>query len=256
MAQKPLGSGYSPLVDAHAHIGVVWPDEHIIASVDDSIRLMDLCGIERACSSASRYLRFDFREGNRMTLAAVRAHPDRIIGSVIVDPRRPDESVEELDNYLGREGFRGIKLHISHSRTPYDDPAYQGVYECAERHGVPVLAHTFSRLEVSGLLAAARRFARVAFLVGHSGGYVWADTMGAIAEVPNACFDLCCSCMDAGRVEAFVAAAGAERVIFGTDLPMLHPASVLSQVVNARLSDSEKALILGGNILRLMGEAQ
>jgi len=76
----------------------------------------------------------------------------------------------------------------------------------------------------------------------------------AIAAVPNAYFDLCCSCLDAGRVEAFVAAGGAERVLFGTDLPFLHPACDLSQIVHAQIVESDKALILGGNMARILGE--
>ncbi len=252
MSFEPLAASFSPVIDAHAHIGAQWADQHVCASIDDSIRLMDLCGIHKACSSLSRFLRFDFREGNRLTGEAVKAYPARIVGLCLGDPRRPKESVEELDRRLGAEGFGGIKLHISHSSVPYDDPSYDVIYEKAREYRAPVLAHTFSPEEVNGFVAAARRFPEVPFLVGHSGGYRWTATLAAIAAVPNAYFDLCCSCPDAGRVEAFVEAAGAERVLFGTDLPFLHPANNLSQVVYAPLSYSEKALILGGNMARLL----
>jgi predicted TIM-barrel fold metal-dependent hydrolase len=256
MTLEPLAERFSPVIDAHAHIGAVWQDEHVYATVEESIHLMDLCGIDKACTSLSRALRFDFREGNRITLDAMRRYQDRIIGFCVADPRRPRESIEELEQRLGADGFRGIKIHISHSGVPYDHDSYDVIYEQARRHRVPVLAHTFSHAEVTGLLDAARRFSDVPFIVGHSGGYRWADTMGAIAAVPNAYFDLCCSCLDAGRVEAFVAAGGAERVLFGTDLPFLHPACDLSQGVDAQIAESDKALILGGNMARILGEGR
>ena len=62
------------------------------------------------------------------------------------------------------------------------------------------------------------------------------------------------SCGRQDRVEASVEAGGPDRVVFGTDLPLLHPAPFLSMVVHSRLTDQEKALILGGNMKRFMGE--
>jgi predicted TIM-barrel fold metal-dependent hydrolase len=249
---SPLVAGCSPVIDCHTHIGAVWPDIGVSVSVADAVRMMDRAGIEKACSSTSRFLRFDYREGNRVTLAAVREFPDRILGFCLGDPRRHAECVEEVDRYLGDEGFAGIKLHVSHTHVPYDDPRYDPIYARVEEYHVPVLAHTFSPPEVNSLLNAARAHPEVTFIVGHSGGFAWANHVAEIAAVPNACFDLCCSTNDAGRVEAFVAAAGAERVLFGTDLPLLAPAHDLSQVLSARISEDEKRLILGGNMARIL----
>ncbi len=250
--RDPLAVGYSPIIDCHTHIGPTWPDLHINVSVADAIRMMDRCGIEKACSSASRLLRFDYREGNRLTLSAVREFPDRILGFCLGDPRRSRQSAEEASRYLGDEGFVGIKIHISHTGVLYDDPRYDAIYARADEFRVPVLAHTFLPEDVRSLLCSARRHPDVPFIVGHSGGFGWANHVAEIAAVPNAYFDLCCSTNDAGRVEAFAAAGGAERVLFGTDLPMLAPAHDLSQVLNAELSKEDKLLILGGNMARIL----
>ena len=250
----PLAFAFSQVIDAHAHIGVSWPEFQVSATVADAVGMMDRCGIEKACSSASRYLRFDFQEGNRVTLAACREFPDRVLGFCVADARRPALTLDELDRYLGDEGFVGIKLHVSHTRVSYDDPRHDPIYERAAEHRVPVLAHTFSVGEVAALMAAAARFPDVPFIVGHSGGYAWSECIETIAAQPNAYFDLCCSCVDAGRAESFVAAAGAERVLLGTDLPFLAPSVDVSQVLSAALTAVEKGLILGGNITRILGD--
>lgn len=253
MDDKPLAAGFDPVIDAHTHVGVIWPDEWICVPPERCIEMMDRTGVRVACTSASRYLRFDFREGNRMTRDVAARYPDRLIGFAVADPLRARESADDIDRLVGEEGFGGVKLHISHTRMPYDHPAHDPIYTAASRHGVPVLAHVFSRPEVLMLCDAARRFPDIPFLFGHSGGYDWLNCVDDIAAVPNAYFDLCCSTVDHGRVEAFVAAAGAERVLMGTDLPMLHPASVISQVVHADLTDAEKGQILGGNMACLLG---
>jgi len=243
-------------VDAHAHVGTTWEELGIEPTLEDAIRMMDACDIDRACTSASRFLRFDFHLGNEVTRKALKLFPDRLIGFCVVNPRYSDESLEELERCLGDYGFRGIKLHRSHTGLPYNHPLYLPVYEKAREYRVPILAHTFSRPEVLELLDAARGHPDVPFIVGHSGGYVWADCLDDIASVENAYFDICCSCSDLGRVESFVSAGGAHRVLFGTDLPFLDPAACASQVSHAAISEEEKELIFSGNILRILGEGE
>lgn len=242
------------IVDAHAHVGVSWPEEGVRPTVADAIAMMDRAGVDLACTSASRYLRCDMREGNRVTRRAVQEFPDRLIGFVILSPREKSTSMSEADRYLGSEGFRGIKVHISHTDVAYDDDRYDAIYAKGQEYKVPVLAHAFNLTEVGQLVNAAHRFPAVSFILGHSGGYAWADCLKTMASVPNTYLDVCASCSDIGRVEAFVSMVGAERVLYGTDNPFLEPSHCLAQVQAADIDRSERDLILGGNIMRLLGE--
>jgi predicted TIM-barrel fold metal-dependent hydrolase len=52
-----------------------------------------------------------------------------------------------------------------------------------------------------------------------------------------------------------VAALGGHKIIFGTDIPLLDPWPQLYKIRETRLSDEERKLVMGGNILRLMGVA-
>ena len=49
-----------------------------------------------------------------------------------------------------------------------------------------------------------------------------------------------------------VAALGADRVLFGTDLPILDPAAQLAKVTGARLDAAARQRILGENIAALL----
>ena len=55
-----------------------------------------------------------------------------------------------------------------------------------------------------------------------------------------------------GFVEMAVRELGAERVIYGSDAGGRSFASQLSKVMGARIPDSAKELILGGNLRRLL----
>jgi predicted TIM-barrel fold metal-dependent hydrolase len=46
---------------------------------------------------------------------------------------------------------------------------------------------------------------------------------------------------------------GPERVLFGTDLPLLDPCASLYKVYDADIDEDARELILGGNMSRLTG---
>ena len=48
---------------------------------------------------------------------------------------------------------------------------------------------------------------------------------------------------------------GAERMLFGSALPHYTPGGPIANIMYSEISDAEKALIAGGNLRRLLGEA-
>ncbi len=45
----------------------------------------------------------------------------------------------------------------------------------------------------------------------------------------------------------------AERLVFGSDAPLVHPLPELERLLVAGLSDNELSLAVGGNVARLLG---
>jgi predicted TIM-barrel fold metal-dependent hydrolase len=45
---------------------------------------------------------------------------------------------------------------------------------------------------------------------------------------------------------------GSDKILFGTDYPLMHQNRVLAQVQSARLSAKDKAKILGGNAQKML----
>ena len=55
-------------------------------------------------------------------------------------------------------------------------------------------------------------------------------------------------------LERFVKEVGADKVLFGSDIPFLEPAAEIAKIVYARISESDKKKILGLNMKRLLEE--
>jgi predicted TIM-barrel fold metal-dependent hydrolase len=75
---------------------------------------------------------------NAKVLNAVKAHPDRLIGNVYLDPRFPD-AIDTFDRYIA-EGFKCVKMFPPVGFWP-DDERFFPLYEKIEQSGVPLLFH-------------------------------------------------------------------------------------------------------------------
>ena len=153
------------------------------------------------------------------------AHPSRIRGYVVVNPNYTAHALAEIERGVAG-GMIGVKLAASRRA---DDPLLDPVCEAAARHGLPVLQHIWQhrRREFQGqeasdaveLVRLARRHAGVSFILAHiGGGGDWLHSLRAVREVPNVFVDLSGSGVDGGMLEACLAAAGVERLLWGCDL--------------------------------------
>ena len=46
--------------------------------------------------------------------------------------------------------------------------------------------------------------------------------------------------------------AGADRVLFCSDIPLMDPRAQMGKIITADISDEDKKLVLGGNAKRLL----
>jgi predicted TIM-barrel fold metal-dependent hydrolase len=120
-----------------------------------------------------------------------------------------------------------------------------------------VLVHTWESDPNCGpllLAPIARAHPRARILLGHS-GVTWRGTMQAMeaAETASNLFlDLASSQHHRLILEKCARRIGAERILFGSDMPFLEASMTLAHVLTARISDVEKERILRTNFLTLV----
>ena len=69
----------------------------------------------------------------------------------------------------------------------------------------------------------------------------------------NDLLETCSTFRTPGVIEQLVAEAGAERILFGSDAPLMDPRSQLGKIITADIDEDAKRMILGMNAQRILG---
>jgi predicted TIM-barrel fold metal-dependent hydrolase len=248
------------VIDAHAHLGA-WPAFRIAGDpwAAGMVAAMDACGIDQAVISPHLGIGPDMVAGNEQAAEAVRLFPDRLAAYCAVNPNCPEAEIRaELSRCLGSGLFRGIKLHPTTHDYPADGPNYKPAWIAAHERELPVLIHTWegdARCRPSLFEKLAAEFPGARIILGHSGATPAGirEAIGVARAAANVYLDLTKSLMHRGMVEVMVAGVGADRVLFGTDLPFIGCAGQVGHVAAARIPDEDKRRIFGLNARRLFG---
>src|SRR6266702_8442645 len=103
-------------------------------SLAQLIEEMDAAGVERAVLCAG------YRGADSVGWVndAVAAHPDRLFGSLVVDPRTGMDGVRALERAVHDQGYVMARMMTLETQLPYDHAAYFPVYAKCVELGVPV----------------------------------------------------------------------------------------------------------------------
>lgn len=244
-----------PIIDSHVHLkhGDAERTEYTPEAI---IEVMDAAGIERSVVFA---MSTTTRRSMEMAAEAAGKFPERLIPYVYALPSYERPVLEELDEALGRMGFRGIKIHIGECRLT--DYIIDPVLRLAAKYGVPCL------VDFAGDLASAGRIARdfpdTRLIVAHLGKYLGTDVpqmdrfIALAEECPNVWLD-CSGVVLSWKIADAARRVGAGRLLFGTDGP--HPTPDLAtyarlavaQIRMLGLPLVDEEMILGGSIARLL----
>lgn len=245
-------------VDSHTHC---YPDMSIN---EEMVRLSRRLGIEQLWVSYHPYSLSSFKapsdevwRANEFVYELSRRFRE-VKGFIYVNPLNND-AVKMTEYFLKERGFIGIgELYrvVRVSRRIIDP-----IIEVAVEYDVPVLVHTAYRLypnsrpnenEPKDVRSLALRFPRAKIIMSHiTGGGDWEYAINSVRDLPNVYIDIGGSVVDYGSVEEAVRVLGADRVLFATDTLIT---AAVARILDADISDDDKAKILRLNALRLMGE--
>ena len=245
----------NPVTDWHEHgaIGAVKPGEDL-GMIDDLIRGMDDCGIDRTAISrpvtgGAHVTPETIAAANDYVGRAVERYPDRLRGLAYADPVHGQCAVAEIDRCRRAWGAVGVKLYNQYTM---DDDLQDPIIEYCIEHDMFILMHAgrMTRFpndqpgisDSAHMARAAKKYPEAVLQMAHiTGGGDWNWQLRGLEDCPNVYVDISGSVRDAGVLEALVAAVGAERVLFGTDYSF---STAIARLLGARISDADKLTIM------------
>ena len=239
-----------------------------MVGADTLIEKMDEQGVDKSVVFGFPWQTEEyFRQHNDYVMAAVARHPDRLIGFGCFDARHAgagDETRRCLENGLsgiGELGFynSGIDAECINSLEP--------VMAVCRRKNVPVMIHTNESVghvypgktpvRLSQLDALVQAFPENTLVLAHWGGGLLFYALlkkEMKARLARVYFDTAASpyLYDAAMYRIAVDIIGPEKILFGTDFPLLPPSRYFKEMEKAGLRPEEIRLVCGGNADKLL----
>lgn len=193
---------------------------------------------------------------NEMVAHYVDEYPDLFHGWARTDPRLGETGVQEFRRAVEDLGLIGLKHHFLDTPWKCTDQRFDPVWEAAVDMEVPALIHVLYRHEErhpaesypADVRELARRFPNLQIVEAHISTDDPERRIKNSYREDNIYLDISGSSCPAGTVEAAVDAAGAERIIFGTDNS---PIPAVGRLRDADITDAERERI-AGNMGRLI----
>lgn len=241
------------VVDAHCHAGPGLnygkddPSSDPWTTFNDpqwTLRRMQEAGIDRTVifpiSNTS------FVKANEEIATYVRKWPDQFIGFAKHDAKNEQGKIRELLRHeINDLGLSGLKLH---------GVPTQEMVEAAAELKIPILFHPPN---VEDSLQVIRATPEVSFILAHLGSFAsrdWKEHVRAIEAakgIPNLYLETS-SVVFVNYLEQAVKELPVEKLIFGSDGPLVDARVELYKIKLLNLASDKEALVLGGNILRLL----
>jgi predicted TIM-barrel fold metal-dependent hydrolase len=255
------------IIDSHAHIGYAFALRvaglYATPLAEDYIDVMDEHGLNIACISPTHYQGTpghpydpDFNEANRQVAQEARKYPKRLIPFLRVNPNFTDRVVDQMKRAYEYDGVKGMgELHPMTDHYQVNDlKLLEPVMRYAAEYKWPIHWHTGNWPTCQAALyePLAAAFPEVNHILGHMQYLYLQDAIVLAQRYPNIYLETAGN----GTTEAMrqvIDTLGAERLIYGDDIPFNYPSDVLDKIrLMPDVTDTERKLMLGGNMARLL----
>lgn len=238
------------VIDAHCHLGkgdgltAPWNTD---APLQPYLRRAQQAKIDRTVVMPPFHS--NYARANAALARLVARYPRRFIPFACVHPKRDTGRIRAMiGRAVSRWGFRGIKVHR------HDGAITREICEVARTFRVPVLYDVLGQAALAEEVAG--QYPTVDFIVPHLGSFgddwrAHRQLIDQMTRIPNIYADSSAVRRFDYLVEA-IRRAGPDRLLFGSDGPWLHPGVELHKIRLLGLPADEEALVLGGNLLRLL----
>lgn len=259
------------IIDIHGHIGNINFNPYWRADANKVVAILKAAGVDYCIVSAARSLMYDVCEGNKEVLDAVKKYKT-LLGYMTVNPLFP-ESLQDLKHIKERQRIIGVKFHPDYHGYDLGSKIAREFIDKVVKQTSLMLFHTscmpgtgFANIEK--ICKISKEYPEIIFIAAHMAGiyqnslYPYFPNLEGIEKVLEYNLDnlyvdtahyLCY--VYEGVMENAVKLLGADKIVFGTDVPLqgkLQIKFAIASIKNLNIVKSEKEKILGGNAERII----
>lgn len=247
--------------------------DEAVVTVDELLEMMDENNVEKAFLLAvkrgSKYFGYeDLNLPYEMVHEVVEEHPDRFYGLAGIDPWEGMEGVRALEHAVEDLGFIGAHLYPHWFYMAPDHRKYYPFYTKCVELDIPIQMQVGHCLDYLKDRPAHRSVGRPITLdtvacdfpelklIGIHMGYPWVEEMLSVAYKHENVYigsDAYSPKHWKPEFVRFVDSWGSDKVIFGTDFPVLRMDRTLREIDELDIRPESKRKLLRDNVLRVYG---
>ena len=240
-----------------------------LVGASETIAMMDAQCVDKSVIFGFPWRNADtFRRNNDYVLEAVTRYPDRLIGFCCLDPAHPDAPAEvERCLQAGMSGVGELAFYtsgIDDSCLDHLDP----IVAHARNYNCPVMLHTNEPVghhypgkspnTLLQIYSLVQRFSQNKIILAHWGGGLFFYALLKKEVRPtlaNVWFDTAASpyLYQPEIYHLALETAGADKILLGSDFPLLKPQRYIAEMAQAGLSEAQQNAICGSNAAKLLG---
>src|SRR4030043_2119114 len=283
-----LGIMPQVIIDFHTHIFPPWlkerRDEYAksdpcfsllygqpkarVATAEELIASMDEADIDLSVVLNAGWVSHELCvKTNDYILDSVSRYPTRLVGFCAIQPKAGYAAIAELER-CAKAGAKGIGELRSDTQgfDLSDEATMKPLVDAALKHDLIFLTHSsepvghsyFGKGSITPdiLYPFIVKFPNLKLVCAHwGGGLPFYTLMPEVGKaLSNVYFDTAATPF-LYKPQIFKQVAdmiGSDKILFGSDYPLLSPRRIIDQIESTRLSQKDKARILGGNAQRLL----
>ena len=276
------------IIDFHTHIFPPWlkerRDEYIkrdpcfsllysqpkakMATAEEVVASMDEAGIDLSVVLNAGWVSHELCvETNDYILDSISRYPERLVGFCAIQPKAGDAAIAELER-CAQAGAKGIGELRSDTQgfDLTDEATLKPIVDAMLEHDLILVTHSsepvgheyFGKGSITPdiLYSFIMGFPNLKLVCAHwGGGLPFYALMPEVAKaLANVFFDTAATVFlyQPQIFEEVSNIIGSDKILFGTDYPLMHQNRVIAQIQSSQLPEEDKARILGGNAQKLL----
>ena len=238
------------IIDVNAELGtaLLWG----IAFTDANLaRSMQKYSVDKTIITSTIGNSVDFVRGNDL-IARVTQTDSKILACMTVNFNYPELSIKEMHQYMLRKTFAAIMLSSGTRTRCVTLPEVEEILNAYRRFLKPVFIRTFDKESLLEAISIAKTFNQMKFVFLSMGGDDWRMAAVLAEKVLNVSLEVSGN-LSPDKIKFSVDRIGSHRMLFGSGLPYVDPASIKSLIEDADITDIDKRNIFENSAKRLFG---